>query len=312
MIKLWNGGVSSANPAGTPAFVAWPAAGYVPKALVPTGNLWTLSALQPAHTWKTTIFDQSRDRSPQALAWRPAATSYAGSSAVQGARATSGLAVGYSTSTPGVCTVSGATVKFLAPGNCTITARQAGNASWAPASATRTVLVWSRAKAANVITWAQPAPAAAGRTATLTATASSKLAVGYTSASPTVCTVSGATVRHLAGGTCTVVARQGGSARVNPAVAVTRSWAVSGLKANAITWNVPTAVAVGQSVPLNPASTSRSAAFSYSASMSGMGVCKFTSAGMTIGANGTCTVTVSQAATATHAAAKLSRTFTVR
>ena len=43
------------------------------------------------------------------------------------ATASSGLTVSYSSSTTSVCTVSGSTATFLAPGACTITASQAGN-----------------------------------------------------------------------------------------------------------------------------------------------------------------------------------------
>lgn len=50
------------------------------------------------------------------------------------ASASSGLAVVFSTSTPAVCTVSGTTVTMLAPGVCTLSADQAGNATWLPAA----------------------------------------------------------------------------------------------------------------------------------------------------------------------------------
>ncbi|MEL4504755.1 CAP domain-containing protein [Luteococcus sp. H138] len=376
-LKLWDGAVPSANPANTPAFVAWPDAGYVPKALVPSNNIWTLSAsdaatdmsaatvsitsdgksvpvevtrpaagygkpavgfkpgitaadvssdkaltitvsgikkggvVQPAHTWTTTLFDQTKDASPQSFSWDLPGAGTIGQTTGLSAKATSGLPVSFSSTTPTICSVSGATVKYLAEGTCTIKADQAGNATWAAASTTRSVFVGSAGKAANVITWAQPADAAAGTTATLSATSSAKLAIDYRSSTPAVCTVSGSTVTHLSGGSCTVTASQPGSATVNAAAPVTRSWQVTGLKANVITWDAPGSVSVGQSVPLNATSTSGSKAFSYSASMSATGVCRFASGGIVFGAKGTCTVTISQAATATHAAAKLSKTFTV-
>jgi len=49
------------------------------------------------------------------------------------ASASSGLPVTYTSSTPGVCTVSGSTVTMVAAGTCTIVASQAGNANWQPA-----------------------------------------------------------------------------------------------------------------------------------------------------------------------------------
>ena len=50
------------------------------------------------------------------------------------ATASSGLAVSFSSSTTGVCTVSGTTASFLTAGTCTITAAQAGNSVYAPAT----------------------------------------------------------------------------------------------------------------------------------------------------------------------------------
>ena len=44
--------------------------------------------------------------------------------------ASSGLAVGFTSSTNSVCTVSGTTVTFISTGNCTINANQAGGSGW--------------------------------------------------------------------------------------------------------------------------------------------------------------------------------------
>lgn len=51
------------------------------------------------------------------------------------ATATSALAVAFTTSTPAICSVSGATATALAAGTCTITANQAGNATYSAAPA---------------------------------------------------------------------------------------------------------------------------------------------------------------------------------
>ena len=50
------------------------------------------------------------------------------------ATSSSGLAVSFASTTPAVCTVSGATVTLVAEGACTIVATQAGNANWAAAT----------------------------------------------------------------------------------------------------------------------------------------------------------------------------------
>lgn len=49
------------------------------------------------------------------------------------ASATSSLTVAFSSSTPAVCTVSGTTLSFVAPGMCTLTASQPGDGTWAAA-----------------------------------------------------------------------------------------------------------------------------------------------------------------------------------
>ena len=68
----------------------------------------------------------------------------------------------------------------------------------------------------------------------VSATSTSGLAVGFTSVTPSVCTVSGTTVAAISVGTCTVAANQAGNANYNAAAQVTQSLTVgSGLPAGA-------------------------------------------------------------------------------
>jgi hypothetical protein len=57
------------------------------------------------------------------------------------ATASSGLAVTFASTNPGVCTLSGNTVTIVAAGGCPIMAGQAGNATFAPATATQSFTV---------------------------------------------------------------------------------------------------------------------------------------------------------------------------
>jgi len=80
----------------------------------------------------------------QSISFTSAAPSPAlvGSSYVVAATATSGLPVTFGSLTTGVCSVSGATVSFLAVGSCIVTADQSGNASFSPApQSTQTIHV---------------------------------------------------------------------------------------------------------------------------------------------------------------------------
>lgn len=66
------------------------------------------------------------------------------------ASADSGLAVTLTSTTPAVCTLSGNTLTFVAAGNCTVTATQAGNSTYAAAATvSRTIAVTNPATAVS-------------------------------------------------------------------------------------------------------------------------------------------------------------------
>jgi uncharacterized repeat protein (TIGR02543 family) len=119
-------------------------------------------------------------------------------------------------------------VTIVGPGTCSITASQAGDATYSAApDVTRTFQV-SAAKTDQSITFPQPADVTtASGPVTLTGTASSGLAVTYVSNSPSVCTVSGSTVTIVGPGTCSITASQAGDATYSAAPDVTRTFQVS-------------------------------------------------------------------------------------
>lgn len=141
------------------------------------------------------------------------------------ATATSGLPVTFTTTTPSICTVSGTIVTPIAAGTCTIKSDQAGNTTWAAATQLSTNV--TIAKKSQTITFATPAfnPATllALDTTTVSATASSGLAVVFTTATASVCTVSGSTVAALISGTCTVNANVAATAVYDAAPQVQKS-----------------------------------------------------------------------------------------
>ncbi len=77
----------------------------------------------------------------------------------------------------------------------------------------------------------------------LAATSSSALAVTFSSTTPAVCTVSGASAAFVSAGTCTIVANQAGSVNFNAATAVTQSFTV--------TASAPGAPTIGLAQPAN-------------------------------------------------------------
>lgn len=101
---------------------------------------------------------------PQTITFNPLANATYGASPITvSASASSGLPVSFSTDTPAVCSVTGATVTILAAGTCTVRASQAGNASWLPApDVTQSFTVAPKAATVNVtppsVEYAEPLP----------------------------------------------------------------------------------------------------------------------------------------------------------
>ena len=87
-----------------------------------------------------------------------------------GATASSGLAVSYASSNTAVATVIGSTVTIVGAGTTTITASQAGNANYSPATAATQTLTLSGTTPQYAITTFTPQPVAAGGEVTLTGT----------------------------------------------------------------------------------------------------------------------------------------------
>ncbi|MDR0414723.1 MAG: immunoglobulin domain-containing protein, partial [Prevotellaceae bacterium] len=104
-----------------------------------------------------------------------------------------GLTIAYSSSNAGVATVSGSRIHITGAGVTTITATQAGNSDYRPATAATLQLTVSMV--AQQITFAALPEKTYGDAAfMLTATASSGLPVSYASSNPAVATVSGSLV----------------------------------------------------------------------------------------------------------------------
>jgi hypothetical protein len=161
----------------------------------------------------------------QTITFIAIANQNAGTSVALAATASSGLAVSFASTTPATCTLSGSTAKLIAPGTCTIEASQGGNSTYAAAaSVTQSFTVNAEPQ---TITFGTIATQTAGGLLALTATASSGLPVSYTSTTPVVCTVAGATATFNAAGTCIIQARQAGNSTYAAAATVTQSFIVN-------------------------------------------------------------------------------------
>jgi sugar lactone lactonase YvrE len=251
----------------------------------------------------------------QTITFAPSVTSYTyapnGTFGLS-ATATSNLAVSFASTTASICSVSSSTVTMLGGGTCTIQATQAGNASY---NAAALVSVNFTIGAANqTITFAPSVTSytyAPNGTFSLSATATSNLAVSFASTTASICSVSGSTVTMLGGGTCTIQATQAGNASYNAAALVSVNFTI-GAANQTITFAPPVTsytYASNGTFSLSATATSNLAVSFASTTAS---ICSVSGSTVTILSGGTCTIKATQAGNASYnAAAPVSVNFTI-
>jgi M6 family metalloprotease-like protein len=224
------------------------------------------------------------------------------------ASASSGLPVGLASSTPAVCTVSGSTVTVAGAGSCSITASQAGNANYA--AATPVVVNFTVNQAAQTIAFgALSAVTLPVSPFTVSATASSGLAVSFASAAPSVCTVSGASVTVIGAGTCSLAASQAGNANYLAAPNVTQNFGVNILSQTIV---FPALDNVTYGTAPFPISATASSGLAVGFASTTAPVCTVSGQTVTVLETGTCSLTATQAGNSSFAAATPAvRAFTV-
>ncbi len=238
----------------------------------------------------------------------------------------SGNPVVFASQTGAVCTTggtNGATVTMVAAGNCTITADQDGNANYSAAAQVVQTFVLATSKSdqtIGTITSNPPTLAySSGGIFSVAATATSALAVTFTSQSPAICTtagVNGATVTMLAAGTCAIAADQAGNASWNAAAQVAQNFligkaaqAIGPIASNPITLTYASGATFGVSASGgasgNPVTfTSKTGAVCGTTGVNGTTV--------TILAAGTCTIAADQAGSVNfNAATQTTQNFSI-
>jgi len=140
--------------------------------------------------------------------------------------ASSGLAVSYSSSTTANCTIVSGKLHVVGAGTCTVTASQAGNDNYLAAA--DVTLTFTIAQKAQTVSFTAPSSVTYGDPdVTLTATASSGLAVSYSSSTLSNCTIVSGKLHVVEAATCTVTASQGGNDNYLAAADVTRSFTIA-------------------------------------------------------------------------------------
>jgi len=238
----------------------------------------------------------------------PANQTYGAAPLIVSATASSGLPVAFASVTPGVCTANGNTVTLTAAGTCTIQASQPGDATYAAAASVNQS--FTIAKAPQTITFAALAAKNYGDPPfTVSATASSGLAVTFSSSTTTVCTVSGSTVTIIAGGICTIKASQAGNANYAAATSVSQSCSIAKLS-QTISFAGLASKTYGD--PPFPVSGTASSGLTVSYSSLTTTVCTMSGTTVTIKTGGTCTIQAAQAGNAIYSAApNVSQSFSV-
>ncbi len=221
-----------------------------------------------------------------------------------GATTTSGVTPTYTSTTPTICSVSstGVVTTLTTAGVCSISVTQPAAGNYAAATPqTVTITVGGQAQtiqnfgSAITATYGGAAPA-------LAATATSGLAPAYT-ATGSACSVSSSgTVTLLAAGTCQITASQAGNGTYAAATPVTETLTVNPA-ANAITipGSIPASAPMGGTVSIGATTTSGVTPTYTSTTPT---ICSVSSTGVvTTLATGTCSISVTQAASGNYAAA---------
>ncbi|MET3127790.1 autotransporter-associated beta strand protein [Arcicella rosea] len=179
------------------------------------------------------------------------------------ATATSGLPITYSSSDNSVASIVDGKVHILGAGTTTITASQAGNTDYRPAPTQTQVL--TVVKKNQTITFAEIETKTIGDADFSPATATSGLAVLYTSADSTVATIINGKVHIVGAGTTTIKATQAGNTIYLPAPEVSQTLTVLKIVQN-ITFNSLSDKYVGDADFDAEATSSSSLAVSYTSS----------------------------------------------
>lgn len=114
--------------------------------------------------------------------------------------ASSGLTVAISATPESVCRRTGTQIEIIGGGTCTLTASQAGDSLYLPA--TPIIRQFKVAPAVQTISWTAPASAMVGSNVVLAGVSSSGRQVGYASLTPNTCGIAGSVLIPLLRGTC--------------------------------------------------------------------------------------------------------------
>ncbi len=215
------------------------------------------------------------------------------------ATASSGLPVAFTSS--GSCSNSGASYSMTSgSGTCFVIANQAGNAQYSPAPQVTIAVNAAQAGQTITVTVAAPPTATYKSSFTVAATASSGLAVAYSSAG--ACTNSGATYTiSKSSGTCTGTITQAGNSNYAAATPVVQPTQVAAAIAPTVSVTAPATAVYGSTYTVV---ATTNASTTPTITVAPATVCTISGTAVTmVNGTGTCTVTAKWAADNVYKAA---------
>ena len=243
----------------------------------------------------------------------PTAITPGGTGSVTATGGASGNPVAFSSLTPSVCTVTsdGTVVTGVSVGTCTIAADQAGGSSGNVyyGAATEATQSFAVGTVPQFISFGAAPVIIYGGTGTVSATATSGLAVTFTSATTSVCTISGSIVTGVATGTCTINANQAGNASYSPAQQQSQSFTI-GTAPQVITFGALPNLVLGGTATVSATGGASGNAVTLTSQTTG--VCTVSGNTVTDLTAGTCTIAANQAGNSNFSAAtQATQSFTI-
>ena len=253
-------------------------------------------------------------KAAQTIAFNNPGTQNFGTAPTLSAAASSGLPVTFSSTTTGVCTVSGSTLTFVTAGTCNINANQAGNSSYAAApQVPQTFNVAALVPDAPATPTATAGDTTASVSFTPPASNGGAAITGYTvTVTPGGATFGGTSspinVTGLTNGTAYAFTVKATNS-AGTGTASTASTAVTPKASQSINFTSPGTPNFGTTPTLN-ATASSGLTVAYTSMTTG--VCTVSGSTLTFVTAGTCTINANQAGDATYgAAAQVAQTFAV-
>jgi predicted outer membrane repeat protein len=205
-----------------------------------------------------------------------------------------------------VCTVKVSTVHAIATGTCLVDANQTGNRNYASATQAVQQFVVHLTSQSIVFTSSPPVLPTVGGKYKLTAKGgASGNRIVFSSATPSVCQVSGRMVKIVSAGTCTVNANQSGNTAFSPAAQVEQTFFI-GLRSQTITFTSkpPTVAKVkGKTYKVSAFGGSSGNPVTFSIDRAASSVCTVVGSTVSFIGAGTCTIDANQAGNASFLAA---------